>query len=116
MIRTGPGMAAICLLASSPAGQEPYRPPVVGRWDLTLTASDGCVRPSGLEVQVSANHVLVVRFGAVVGSARPIARLDFARDTLRFAIPSQWESGTGDPRLEGGVGGEGLAGSVTRAR
>ena len=113
MIRTGPGMAAICLLASSPAGQEPYRPPVVGRWDLTLTASDGRKLPSWLEVQVSGNHVLVGRFVAVVGSARPIARLDFARDTLRFAIPSQWESGTGDLRLEGVLAGDALSGSVT---
>src|ERR1043166_1825986 len=121
MIRTGPGMAAICLLTSSPTGQEPYRPPVVGRWDLTLTASDGRKLPSWLEVQVSGNHVLVGRFVAVVGSARPIARLDIARDTLRFAIPSQWEAGTGDLRLEGGLaggapaGGGALAGGGGRA-
>src|ERR1043166_3453086 len=113
MIRTGPGMAAICLLASSPMGQEPYRPPVVGRWDLTLTASDGRKLPSWLEVQGSGNHVLVGRFVAVVGSARPIARLDFAHDTLRFAIPSQWEAGTGDLRLEAVLAGDMLSGAVT---
>src|ERR1041384_3205742 len=113
MIRTGPGMAAICLLASSPAGQEPYRPPVIGRWDLTLTASDGRKLPSWLQGQVSGNHVLVGRFVAVVGSARPIAKLEYANDTLRFAIPSQWESGTGDLRLEGVLAGDALSDSVT---
>ncbi|MGH7519914.1 MAG: DUF1080 domain-containing protein, partial [Gemmatimonadales bacterium] len=95
------------------AAQEPYRPAVVGRWDLTLTAADGRKLPSWLEVQVSGNHVLVGRFVAVVGSARPIARLTFAQDTLRFAIPSQWEGGSDDLRFEGVLAGDNLSGSVT---
>lgn len=98
---------------STLAAQQPYRPPVVGRWDLTLTAADGRKLPSWLEVQVSGNHVLVGRFVAVVGSARPISRLEFSQDTLRFAIPSQWESGSGDLRLEAVLAGDALAGAVT---
>src|SRR5207247_1175259 len=39
-------MATICFLARTLSAQEPYRPPVVGRWDLTLTASDGRKLPS----------------------------------------------------------------------
>src|SRR5207302_10981881 len=99
-MRTAFSLAATALAVTPLVGQEPYRPPVVGRWDLTLTASDGRKLPSWLEVQVSGNHVLVGRFVAVVGSARPIARLDYANDTLRFAIPSQWERGSDDLRLE----------------
>src|SRR6266487_1944488 len=89
-----------CIFVPLVSAQEPYRPAVVGRWDLTLTASDGRKLPSWLEVQVSGNHVLVGRFVAVVGSARPISRLDFSHDTLRFAIPSQWEGGSDDLRFE----------------
>src|SRR6266566_295517 len=47
-----------CIFVPLLSAQEPYRPPVVGRWDLTLTASDGRRLPSWLEVQVSGNHVL----------------------------------------------------------
>jgi hypothetical protein len=112
-MRTAHFIAATTLAATSLLGQEPYRPPVIGHWDLTLTASDGRKLPSWLEVQVSGNHVLVGRFVAVVGSARPIARLDFAHDTLRFAIPSQWERGDHDLRFEAVLAGDGLSGAVT---
>ena len=112
-MRTAFSLAATALTVTSLAGQEPYRPPVVGRWDLTLTASDGRKLPSWLEVQVSGNHVLVGRFVAVVGSARPIAKLDYANDTLRFAIPPQWEQGSDDLRLEAVLAGDALSGAVT---
>jgi len=112
-MRTAFSLAATALAVTPLVGQEPYRPPVIGRWDLTLTASDGRKLPSWLEVQVSGNHVLVGRFVAVVGSARPIARLDYANDTLRFAIPSQWERGSDDLRLEAVLAGDALSGAVT---
>ena len=113
-MRTAFLIAAICVAASL-AAQEPapFRPLVVGRWDLTLTASDGRKLPSWLEVQVSGNHVLVGRFVAVVGSARPISRLDFSHDTLRFAIPSQWEGGSDDLRFEAVLASDNLTGAVT---
>ncbi len=113
-MRTASLIAAISV-ASALAAQEapPYRPLVVGRWDLTLTASDGRKLPSWLEVQVSGNHVLVGRFVAVVGSARPISRLDFSHDTLRFAIPSQWEGGSDDLRFEAVLASDNLTGAVT---
>src|SRR5947209_19029771 len=76
-MRTAFSIAATALAVTSLAGQEPYRPPLVGRWDLTLTASDGRKLPSSLEVQVSGNHVLIRRFVAVVGSARPISTLHY---------------------------------------
>src|SRR2546430_4212468 len=104
-------LAATALAVTPLVGQKPYRPPVVGRWDLTLTASDGRKLPSWLEVQVSGNHVLVGRFVAVVGSARPISKLDYANDTLRFAIPSQWEQGSDDLRLEAVLAGDMLSGA-----
>src|SRR5437763_15433941 len=112
-MRTAFSLAATALTVTSLAGQEPYRPPVVGRWDLTLTASDGRKLPSWLDVRVSGNHVLVGRFVAVVGSVRPISKLDYANDTLRFAIPSQWEQGSDDLRLEAVLAGDLLSGAVT---
>ena len=113
MIRTGFAITAACLLTSSLAAQDPAPPPVVGTWDLTLTARDGRPLPSWLEVHVSGNGVLVGRFQGVVGSVRPISRLTYANDTLRFSIPPQWEEGSADLQFAGVVAGDGLAGTIT---
>ncbi len=75
-------------------------PPIVGRWDFRVTGADGAY-PSWLEVTPSGDRALVGRFVGRVGSARPISRVAWAGDTLRFAIPPQWESGDGDLRVEG---------------
>src|SRR4029077_2784547 len=64
-------------------------------------------------VQVSGDSVLVGRFVAVVGSARPISRLQYANDTLRFAIARQWEPGGDDLRLEAVLAAETLSGAIT---
>jgi len=55
----------------------------------------------------------VGRFQGVVGSVRPISRLTYTNDTLRFAIPPQWEAGSADLQFAGVVTGEGLAGTIT---
>jgi hypothetical protein len=108
----GFAIAAACLLTTSLSAQEAAPPPAVGTWDLTLTARDGRPLPSWLEVHVSGNGVLVGRFQGVVGSIRPISRLTNANDTLRFAIPPQWEGGTADLQFAGVVTGDGLAGTI----
>src|SRR2546425_7315197 len=105
-------VAVTALAVSSLAAQEPAPPPVVGTWDLTLTARDGRPRPSWLEVHLSGNGVLVGRFVGVVGSVRPISRLTYANDTLRFAIPPQWEGGAADLHFAGVVTGDGLGGTI----
>src|SRR2546427_4238413 len=113
MMRLGFVIAATCLLTSSLAAQETAAPPVVGTWDLTLTARDGRPLPSWLQVHVSGNGVLVGRFQGVVGSVPPISRLTYTNDTLRFAIPPQWEAGSADLQFAGVVAGDGLAGTIT---
>ena len=113
MTRFALAVAAICILPSPLAAQEPARPPVIGTWDLTLTAPDGRAFPSWLEVHVSGRGVLVGRFQGVVGCVRPISRLTYANDTLRFAIPPQWEAGSADLQFAGVAQGEGLSGTIT---
>src|SRR6267142_5058226 len=111
-MRTASVIAATALAVSTLAAQEPAPPQVVGTWDLTLTARDGRPLPSWLEVHVSGHGVLVGRFVGVVGSVRPISRLDFANDTLRFSLPPQWEEGNGAFQFAGASDGDTLAGSV----
>jgi len=86
---------------ASLAAQEPAHPPVVGRWDLTVSGGEGRHLPSWLEVHWSGDRVLVGQFVGVVGSVRPISRLDFANDTLRWSLPPQWEGGNGDFQFTG---------------
>ena len=113
MVRLALVISATLLLTSSLSAQEPAPPPIVGTWDLTLTARDGRPLPSWLEVHVSGNGVLVGRFQGVVGSVRPISRLTYANDTLRFAIPPQWEAGSADLQFAGVAQGDGLSGTIT---
>ncbi|TMG80053.1 MAG: DUF1080 domain-containing protein, partial [Betaproteobacteria bacterium] len=53
------------------------------------------------------------RFVAIVGSARPISRITMTWDSLRFAIPPQWEDSTGDLVVEGRIQAGKLAGRIT---
>jgi hypothetical protein len=93
------------------AAQAPAALPIVGRWDLQVTGPDGPY-PSWLEVWVSGHQTLVGRFVGGVGSARPIARVDFADGAMRFAIPPQWERDSADLRVEGTLAGDRLTGTL----
>lgn len=85
--------------------------PIIGRWDLTVQTPDRQM-PSWLEVSLSGNRTLVGRFVASGGSARPIARVTWSSDTMRFAIPPQWESGSNDLRVEAALVNDQLQGSM----
>src|SRR6266480_6095681 len=113
MVRSWLISVTTCLLSIPLVAQEPVRPAVTGRWDLTIVTNAGRRAPSWLEVQWSGNRVLVGQFVGVVGSVRPISRLDFANDTLRFSVPPQWEEGNGAFQFTGVFAGDSLAGSLT---
>ena len=111
LVRSTLVVSTFCI--ASLAAQEPAHPPVVGRWDLTVSGGEGRHLPSWLEVHWSGDRVLVGQFVGVVGSVRPISRLDFAHDTLRWSLPPQWEGGNGDFQFTGVFAGDSLAGSLT---
>jgi hypothetical protein len=106
------GLALATLAPTAASAQAAAPAPVIGRWDLKVTGPDG-EYPSWLEVSLSGNTTLVGRFVGGVGSARPIARVDFADGTLRFAIPPQWERDTADLRVEGTLAGDRMTGTLT---
>lgn len=91
------------------AAQAP--PPIAGRWDLTVKGLDfpAC---SWLEVQPSGNGILVGHFVGWWGSARPVSRVEFDGKVMRFAIPPQWERGSGDLRVEGTLSNDELSGTM----
>lgn len=110
MIR--PICIAIPLLVSTLLTAQATSTPIIGRWDLRVTETDGTISPSWLEVSRSGNSTLVGRYVGVVGSARPISRVSFANGQVRFAIPPQWERDTADLRVEGRLDGDHLAGTM----
>ncbi len=111
MIRYAPLLAV--LFVTTLAAQEAPPPKVIGSWDLTVRGSDGRPLPSWLEVHSSGRGVLVGRFVGVFGCVRPISRITFASDTLRFSLPPQWEAGDNDLQVEGVLAGDTLSGWLT---
>ena len=85
---------------------------MLGRWDITITTPDG-PRPSWLEIERSGRDAVVGRIVGIVGSARPISRINASGDSLRFSVPPQWEDGNGDLAVEGRLQGDRLAGRMT---
>ena len=107
-------LAAVSLLVgtvASTAGAQATAP-IIGRWDLTVQGTNGPY-PSWVEVTLSGNRTLVGRFVAGGGSARPIARVDYANGTMRFAIPPQWDRDTANLVFEARLEGDLLNGTVT---
>jgi hypothetical protein len=101
-------------LINRPAAASPLADSVSieGRWDITVDLN-GRPAPSWLEVRHSGSRSLVGEFVSLSGSARPIAKITYNGRQLRFAIPPQWESGSGDLVLEGEVRENALEGTIT---
>jgi hypothetical protein len=85
---------------------------LIGRWDITVTTPTGTA-PSWLEIDSSGREALVGRITGIVGSARPITEIITAGDSLRFAVPRQWENGNGELRVVGRLQGNRLVGRMT---
>ena len=96
------------IVAAQPVAQSK----VIGRWDITVDGPDGAF-PSWLEVHLSGNRTLVGQFVGRSGSARPIAKVELTDGSMRFTIPTQWDAGNEDFRIEGKLDGEKMVGSMT---
>jgi Domain of Unknown Function (DUF1080) len=101
--------ALVATISTTAAAQA--NAPIIGRWDLTVQGANGPY-PSWVEVSLSGNHTLVGRFVAGSGSARPIAKVTYAGNTMRFAIPPQWDSATNDMTFEGTLANDMLSGTI----
>lgn len=85
---------------------------LLGRWDLTVYYPGGRSGPSWFEVIKSGTRMLVGRYVAGGGSARPVSRYYFVDGKLSFAIPPQWESQDRDLKVEGHFEGDSLVGTM----
>jgi hypothetical protein len=98
-------------VASAAHAHAQAEAPIIGRWDLTVQGDNGPY-PSWVEVSLSGRSTLVGRFVDGGGSARPIAHVTFVHDTMRFAIPPQWETDTAPLRLTATLAQDALTGTI----
>jgi hypothetical protein len=82
-----------------------------GRWNLKIMI-DGKEAPGWLEIRHSGHKTLVGHTVVVVGSARPISKVNVNGNSFNFSIPPQWEQGEGDMKFEGNLQGKEISGTV----
>jgi len=104
--------SAVLLATAAHASGAQASAPIIGRWDLIVQGTTGPY-PSWIEVSLSGSRTLVGRFVGGGGSARPIARVEFANSVMRFAIPPQWDRETADLVAEATLTGDALKGTIT---
>lgn len=104
-------MIPASLFASDPIATSPLE----GRWDLTVNIGDKFVG-SWLEVRISGLKVLVGRFVADGGSARPISEIVFKEGKMSFHIPPQWEISEKDMEVEAILKNDTLTGTIRSPR
>jgi Domain of Unknown Function (DUF1080) len=102
-------------LASAAAMRAEGRGSILGRWDLTVHGADG-EYPSWLEIRQSGRRTLVGSFVGQFGSARPISRVEFDGESVRFSVPPQFEDRDSDLRFEGRLKDNSLEGETTDAK
>lgn len=104
--------AAVSSLAVPAAAQSTA--PLIGRWDLVIDAP-GRHKAGWLEVRRSGRSTLVGDVVLMVGSARPIARIDFDNGAFRFSVPPQWDDAEGENSITGSMHGDSIKGEIAYA-
>lgn len=88
--------------------------PLIGRWDLVVDAP-GRHTASWMEVRHSGRSTLIGAFVNMVGSARPIARIDYKDGRFSFTLPPQWDDTEGENTITGQLTGDSIAGTIAYA-
>ena len=87
-------LALVATLAIAPLGTPALvaqsRAPLIGRWDMTVTVP-GRHTSAWLEVRHSGRSMLVGQVMLLAGSARPIAKVEFAATTGEFRFVTRVE-------------------------
>lgn len=119
-MKTATGMSRNTLLAfcflifyssMARAASPCFESPLEGSWDLTLYNS-GKSYPAWLEVKHSGLRTLVGRYVGQGGNARPISRISFTDNIVRFSIPPQWDTASNDMVFDASYQGDSLSGTI----
>src|SRR6185312_2522169 len=104
--------AAATTRSGAPEESSPRDVRLIGRWDITITTATGTA-PSWIEIDSSGREALTGHIVGIVGNVRPISEIIVEGDSLRFAVPRQWEGGNGALRVVGRLQGDRLVGHMT---
>lgn len=88
--------------------------PLIGRWDLVVDVP-GRHKAAWLEVRHSGRSMLVGAFVNQVGSARPVARIDYKDGSFSFKLPPQWNDDEGENTVSGQLKGDSISGTISYA-
>lgn len=110
--------ALIPVFIPGSAAQSPqpgFADAVLGRWDLTVQASDGPY-PSWLEIMLRKETEIMGRFVGRVGSMRYLSQVGYRNGELVFRAPVQYERNSSDLVFKGRLVGDRLQGTTEDAR
>jgi hypothetical protein len=99
-----------CAVQASKAATAADAKAFLGRWDLTLTASDG-EHPSWLELQEQDGQLKAQMVGRW-GNARPLPKVELSGGRLTFVSPKEEEGSKTDLVFQGQLEGKTLSGTV----
>ena len=106
-------LLTLCLFpAVSSRAQQIDR--VTGRWNMTVTTSDGTSYPSWFEIKREGDK-LTGRFVGRTGSQRPLKTVEFVEGKLTLTLPIQYESRSTDLIFTARFVGRNLEGETTDA-
>lgn len=103
---------AAAVTPPSPVAQS--QAPLIGRWDLVVDVP-GRHKAAWLEVRHSGRSMLVGAFVNQVGSARPVARIDYKDGSFTFKLPPQWNDDEGENTVSGLLKGDSISGTISYA-
>jgi hypothetical protein len=113
-------LAVLCLLtmlisiAGAQSPQPGFADAILGRWDMTVQASDGAY-PSWVEISLRKETELMGRFVGHFGSNRYIAQIEYKDGELVFRVPVQYEQNSRDLIFKGRLSGNRLEGTTEGA-
>lgn len=100
--------------ATTPLPAVQSQAPLIGRWDLVVDVP-GRHKAAWLEVRHSGRSMLVGAFVNQVGSARPVARIDYKDGSFSFMLPPQWNDDEGENTVSGQLKGDSISGTISYA-
>jgi len=109
-------LVAVCLMTALtlivlPTSATRKSDAIEGRWDLTIQGTDAPYS-SWLEVTKDSTGKLTGRFVGRFGSARPIQQIEFNNNSIKFALPPQYEQRKDDLVFNGRLTGGKLGGTT----
>lgn len=100
--------------ATTPLPAVQSQAPLIGRWDLVVDVP-GRHKAAWLEVRHSGRSMLVGAFVNQMGSARPVARIDYKDGSFSFKLPPQWNDDEGENTVSGQLKGDSISGTISYA-